>query len=259
MTAARPVMPEGIEDRNADMWEPLLAIAEAAGEHWPKRASVAAVSLVTDAKEAEPSLGIRLLADCKTISGGANTTFTSALLKALHELPEAPWNDLKGKPFNDRGLALRLRQYGIKSKQVRIGDITLKGYEWADFVDAWKRYLPASPSSDTSETRETSETKPNFQGFDVSLVSDTRPQNVSDVSLVSLVGEGRGVPSDYDAVLEERAAQGLSTNGNGSPPLCDHCGTPGRLNPYGWPSRPSGVILHSSCEGPWFDSEGARQ
>src|SRR5215813_5118023 len=36
MTAARPVMPEGIEDRNADMWEPLLAIAEAAGEHWPK-------------------------------------------------------------------------------------------------------------------------------------------------------------------------------------------------------------------------------
>src|SRR5262245_32914983 len=259
MTAARPVMPKGIEDRNADMWEPLLAIAEAAGEHWPKRASVAAVSLVSDAKEAEPSLGIRLLADCKTISGGANVTFTSALLKALHELPEAPWNDLKGKLLNDRGLALRLRQYGIKSKQVRIGDITLKGYEWADFVDAWKRYLPASPSSDTSETRETSETKPNFQGFDVSPVSDTSPPNVSDVSLVSLVGEGRGVPSDYDAVLEERAAQGLPTNGNGPPLLCDHCGTPGRLNPYDWPSRPSGIVLHSSCEGPWWDSEGARQ
>src|SRR5262245_21463267 len=51
MTAARPVMPEGIEDRNADMWEPLLAIAEAAGEHWPKRASVAAVTLVTAAAD----------------------------------------------------------------------------------------------------------------------------------------------------------------------------------------------------------------
>jgi energy-coupling factor transporter ATP-binding protein EcfA2 len=45
---------------------------------------------------------------------------------------------------------------------------------------------------------------------------------------------------------------------NGSPPLCDHCGTPGQLHPYDWPSRPSGIVLHSSCEAPWFDSE-ARQ
>jgi len=141
--------------------------------------------------------------------------------------------------LNDRGLALRLRQYGIKSKQVRIGDVTLKGYEWADFIDVWKRYLPPPPPSDTSETRETSETSEKSQGTDVSDVSDALAANVSDVSLVSLVGEGRG--------------------GNGSPPLCDHCGTPGRLNPYDWPSRPSGIVLHSSCEGPWWDSEGARQ
>jgi Protein of unknown function (DUF3631) len=31
MAAARPEMPVGIEDRNADLWEPLLAIADAAG------------------------------------------------------------------------------------------------------------------------------------------------------------------------------------------------------------------------------------
>ena len=45
-------------------------------------------------------------------------------------------------------------------------------------------------------------------------------------------------------------------SGDGSPPLCDHCGTPGKLHPYDWPNRPSGIVLHSSCEGPWFDSEG---
>ena len=35
MTEARPEMPDGIEDRDADVWEALLAIAQAAGEHWP--------------------------------------------------------------------------------------------------------------------------------------------------------------------------------------------------------------------------------
>jgi hypothetical protein len=34
MGAARPKMPAGIEDGDADVWEPLLAIADAAGEDW---------------------------------------------------------------------------------------------------------------------------------------------------------------------------------------------------------------------------------
>ena len=34
--AARPAMPAGIEDRNADVWEALFAIADAAGGDWPK-------------------------------------------------------------------------------------------------------------------------------------------------------------------------------------------------------------------------------
>jgi hypothetical protein len=46
MTAARPVMPIGIEDRNADLWEPLLAIADGIGGEWPKRAREAATELV---------------------------------------------------------------------------------------------------------------------------------------------------------------------------------------------------------------------
>ncbi len=39
---ADPEMPPGIEDRDADCWEPLLAIADAAGGDWPKRAREAA-------------------------------------------------------------------------------------------------------------------------------------------------------------------------------------------------------------------------
>ncbi len=42
--AARPVMPLGIEDRNADVWEAMFAIADAAGGDWPTKAREAAVA-----------------------------------------------------------------------------------------------------------------------------------------------------------------------------------------------------------------------
>jgi hypothetical protein len=66
-----PEMPEGIKDRDADVWEPLIAVAHAAGGDWPIRARAAAVALVTDAKRSAPSLGIQLLADLRRIFGEA--------------------------------------------------------------------------------------------------------------------------------------------------------------------------------------------
>ena len=67
--AARPAMPPGIEDRNADVWEALFAVADAAGGDWPKKAREAAVALIAAGREQEPSLGIRLLADLRTVFG----------------------------------------------------------------------------------------------------------------------------------------------------------------------------------------------
>ena len=45
----RPVLPKGLWNRDADVWEPLLAVAELAGGHWPERARVAAVAGVAAA------------------------------------------------------------------------------------------------------------------------------------------------------------------------------------------------------------------
>ena len=113
--------------------------------------------------------------------GKTEALFTEAILSALHALEEAPWKDLNGKGLDSRGLALRLRQYGIKSKQIRDGTTNKKGYQRADLADAWARYLP---SPQTSETSETAETTQHFQGpirmFRIALrVSDEAP-NVSD-------------------------------------------------------------------------------
>jgi hypothetical protein len=153
-----PALPPEIADRDADVWEPLLAVADAIGGDWPQRAREAGVTLVTESKEVEPSLGIRLLNDIRSVFGGAQEMFSKSILQALHEMVEAPWSDLKGKPLDERGLANRLRQYGVKSKTIRIGATTLKGYARADLADLWTRYLP--PPSPTSVTSVTSVTSP---------------------------------------------------------------------------------------------------
>lgn len=136
-----PVMPQGIEDRNADVWEPLIAVADAAGGEWPERARVAAVALVALQREASPSLGISLLTDLREVFGDSDTMSTESILTALHTIPESPWKDIRGKPLDDRGLASRLRQYGIKPKVVRLGEGTPRGYKREDLIDAWTRYL----------------------------------------------------------------------------------------------------------------------
>lgn len=141
VTGGWPEMPEGVEDRDADKWEPLLAVADAVGGEWPAKARVAAVTLVTESKGSTPSLGIRLLSDLRDVFGDHDAMFTQAIIDALNGLEEAPWGELQGRPLNPRGLAQRLRKYGVSSKTVRIGDLTAKGYARDDLWDAWERYL----------------------------------------------------------------------------------------------------------------------
>jgi hypothetical protein len=168
VTGAWPDIPEGITDRDADVWEPLLAVADVAGGDWPKRARVSAVTLVTDSKAGTPSLGIRLLADIRTVFAEQAQLPTATLLHYLSALEEAPWGDLKGKALDGRGLASRLKPYGIERSTIRVGLATAKGYRREDFHDAWARYLPSlSPLGSPTEesvTSVTSETCPRCDG-----------------------------------------------------------------------------------------------
>lgn len=140
---AWPTMPPGISDRPADVWEPLLAIADAAGDRWPTRARQACVELVKAAQSTDSaSLGLRLLADLRVVFGTTDRMATEAVLQRLRELDESPWADLRGKPLDSRGLAYRLKPYGVTSTKVKIGDASVRGYRREDLHDAWQRYLP---------------------------------------------------------------------------------------------------------------------
>ena len=98
-------MPDGVEDRAADVWECLIAIADAASKSWSARARVAAVALVAQLSEPGASLGIQLLWDLRHIFCDSNRLPTETILQKLNELIESPWADLKGKSLDARGLA----------------------------------------------------------------------------------------------------------------------------------------------------------
>jgi hypothetical protein len=144
---AWPPMPDGITDRAADVWEPLIAIADAAGGNWPQRARTAAVQLHSERAHRDQSLGTQLLADCHRSFAGQDSDrlTTKALLNALVSLEDAPWSDLRGKPLDARGLARRLRNFGVSPGDHRFHDGVRKGYRREDFHDAWLRYLPVAP------------------------------------------------------------------------------------------------------------------
>ncbi|CAM5563074.1 DUF3631 domain-containing protein [Streptomyces griseorubiginosus] len=150
-----PTLPEGVTDRPADVWEPLLAIADAAGGNWPDRARAACVALVTASKANDKgSLGVRLLTDLRDhVMVGIDRLPTVAILDRLNALDDAPWADLHGKPLDNRRLSKMLAEYmtadnePIASRNIKAAGSVLKGYYVADLWDAWARYCPPPPES----------------------------------------------------------------------------------------------------------------
>ncbi|HVB76221.1 MAG TPA: DUF3631 domain-containing protein [Candidatus Nitrosotalea sp.] len=190
LESARPAMPDGLSDRAEDLWEPLLAIADLVGGSWPKRARKAAVELAKVGRDRDGSDGVLLLTDLRAIFEahlGEGAVPTATILEVLGALEESPWGDLRGKPLDARGLARRLRRFGVRPKQVRLRSVTVKGYSRADLTDAWARYLPPPPQSETSETAKHSNPA---EVSEPALSRDQTPPDVSLVSLVSLPGRG---------------------------------------------------------------------
>lgn len=138
-----PDLPEGIEDRNADLWEPILAIADEAGGAWPSIARITAVRMVKASQEKPATLGIRLLADIRKVLGDVERISTNELLTRLHGLESAPWGSVKGEPIDSRFLARMLTKYEIDTNNAfKLNGTTVRGYRRSHFVDAWDRYLP---------------------------------------------------------------------------------------------------------------------
>ena len=196
LRAADPAVPEELDDRQADNWRPLLAIADAAGGAWRELARTAARTLAGAVVEADTAAPVRLLANLRDLfaTTTADRLATAAILRHLSALEDRPWaGDAQGDSLTPRHLATLLEGFGIKAKQIRQGADTRKGYLRADFTDAFRRYLPPDPKHpkhrhDAAEFAVQSDRR--RPGAVSGRGHPTSPESTSDVSDVSGATDG---------------------------------------------------------------------
>lgn len=152
IAGVRPELP--VEDRAADLWEPLVAVAHLAGDEWINRAWTAAITMVEQAREDESSanVGLALLEATREVLGSYRDGAwigSVQLVEALSKVPE--YRDL-ASALGVAGVARVLRPYEVRPANHRVGESVRKGYRLVDLRDAWMRYLPSALSPATGAT-----------------------------------------------------------------------------------------------------------
>ncbi len=180
---ARPALPDALNDRAQDNWEPLLAIADHAGGRWPGMARAAALKLA--GVEQEPmSLAGQLLADIRDAftkrnpSGLLNPKLPTAdLIKELVADDLKPWHTFDhGRQMTPSQLSRMLKPYLIKSKDLKLPTgATLKGYALEQFKDTFDRYLDLPPGGAIEGLPATSEQRRGSEGSAQGIGGATLP------------------------------------------------------------------------------------
>jgi Protein of unknown function (DUF3631) len=149
---ARPELPEVLNDRQQDVCEPLLAIADLAGPAWSEYARTALVSLLDGGGAAEESWSWRCLRDCRevlTAPGVGEAMMSEDLVRLLRALPDGSWATAGAgaNGLTTHWLGRLLNEYDIHSIRTRFHVVpgqppaVRHGYAVAHFRDAWERYV----------------------------------------------------------------------------------------------------------------------
>lgn len=165
LAAARPSLPSSMKnDRLADVSEPLLAIADLAGDQWPSRIRKAVMALEDVADQvADEELGILALRHVVEAFAEKSTdkVSTDDLLVHMVKLDDGPWAEWWGDKVDlgktvapARRLGKLLGRFdGVRPKKMRIANEAVRGYELEPIRQAALRYLPDPPgTSGTSGT-----------------------------------------------------------------------------------------------------------
>jgi hypothetical protein len=151
---ADPDLPAALDDRAAEGWEPLFAIADLAeaedGGPWGQLARNAAVQLAGSRAE-DDAHGVLALAAIEALFAAqqADELRTAVIVGNLNEDDTAPFGGYRnGEGINARGLAKLLRPFAIGPRDVGPETARAKGYRRSQFEDAWARYCDPPPSHD---------------------------------------------------------------------------------------------------------------
>ncbi|MDW9897728.1 DUF3631 domain-containing protein [Sinorhizobium meliloti] len=138
-----PDIPGVLNDREADGWRVLLAIAETAGGEWVERGRRAARALAQTDEAEDVDVAVRLLADCKAVFDikQSATLLSHELLSGLLSLPDSEWTEYgpRLQSITAVGVSRLLRAFGIIPKLT--GETRRRGYRRMDLEQAWEVYL----------------------------------------------------------------------------------------------------------------------
>ncbi|MFC1660332.1 DUF3631 domain-containing protein [Gemmatimonadota bacterium] len=205
LRTADPGIPQGLHDRAADNWRPLLAIADQVGGPWPERARRAAALFSGQAEDDE--VGTLLLEDLRRIFQEQNRDRLTSreITDALVKMEDRPWPEWRrGQPLTTRALARILKPYEIGPKGLRWDEEGHKpgtrGYVRADFSEAWERYLPPlDPPAQPAQVQQVQQANNDGPsgGFhkcnESPHVADTKtPETAIDTGVVADVADGEG-------------------------------------------------------------------
>jgi hypothetical protein len=155
-------MPDGVDDRNAELWEPLFMVANAAGGHWPASVRAACEELVLGNQDNAPEempLSQQLLADLRAVFGPERKMSTVRIVQGLYSIPGAPWRHLwPDETTAPRELSALLGDE-VQPIKVREGERSLRGYDrlhatdgrrsleelWAEVPDRPEPRVPGVP------------------------------------------------------------------------------------------------------------------
>jgi len=135
-------IPEMDNDRDEDLWEPLLIVASLAGTGWADKARAAAIEIANKPDYSTPPIGNELLKDCREVFSLVVGDFveTSTLLDLLKSKEESPWREYGRDGLSAKKMGELLDAYEIHSRPNRQGK--RRGYYLHHFDDAFMRYLP---------------------------------------------------------------------------------------------------------------------
>lgn len=199
---ARPDLPDQLTDRQQDGIEPLLAIADIAGDTWPARARWVASDIFASSAAEDDSIRVRLLADIRDVLGAvpAGRMLSADLVGALCGIEGGPWAEWNKGRFTPNTLARLLKPFEIGPRTIRTSTDRAKGYSAEMFEDAFSRYLRPL-SGDNVTTCINSGCTPLLEAYQPERVTGARsasePHEKRLVTAVTDEKPGNGDNGDY--------------------------------------------------------------
>jgi len=153
-----PQLPEGLRNRPADNWRPLVSIADACSPQWGEAAREAAVA---PSKGQDEDLGVLLLSNIREIFDRRPMTdrlASAVIVTELNEMTDVLWSEWRGsqgdqapRRLSPAQLAQMVAPFGIRPKTIwpprrGIGTRSSKGYFRNQFESTWASYCDGTPA-----------------------------------------------------------------------------------------------------------------